>query len=119
MIGLFPTRKNRAYLLQKKNYCNCLYDLYPTGKNAIWSSFPFKADSYSECNGAQYVKRTWYRKFVGIQLCNSLRYKIYLSDSLKGQNSLYVIKLYAKVNRPELTTLRLFKMLMLGVIPCS
>ncbi|KAI4896188.1 hypothetical protein NFI96_006661 [Prochilodus magdalenae] len=56
-----------------------------TGKNAIWSSFPFKADSYSECNGRQYVKRTWYRKFVGIQLCNSLRYKIYLSDSLKGK----------------------------------
>ncbi|XP_026860963.2 target of Nesh-SH3 isoform X2 [Electrophorus electricus] len=57
----------------------------PTGKTAIWSSFPFKADSYSECNGRQFVKRTWYRKFVGIQLCNSLRYKIYLSDSLKGR----------------------------------
>ncbi|XP_062862028.1 target of Nesh-SH3 isoform X2 [Trichomycterus rosablanca] len=57
----------------------------PTGKNAIWSSFPFKADSYSECTGNMYVKRTWYRKFVGIQLCNSLRYKIYLSDSLKGK----------------------------------
>ncbi|KAK1797569.1 hypothetical protein P4O66_000858 [Electrophorus voltai] len=56
-----------------------------TGKTAIWSSFPFKADSYSECNGRQFVKRTWYRKFVGIQLCNSLRYKIYLSDSLKGR----------------------------------
>ncbi|XP_056610328.1 target of Nesh-SH3 isoform X5 [Triplophysa dalaica] len=57
----------------------------PTGKNAIWSSFPFKADSYSECKGRQYIKRTWYRKFVGIQLCNSLRYNIYLSDSLKGK----------------------------------
>ncbi|XP_076857513.1 target of Nesh-SH3 isoform X3 [Brachyhypopomus gauderio] len=57
----------------------------PTGKTAIWSSFPFKADSYTECNGRQFVKRTWYRKFVGIQLCNSLRYKIYLSDSLKGK----------------------------------
>ncbi|XP_066542005.1 target of Nesh-SH3 [Hoplias malabaricus] len=57
----------------------------PTGKTAIWSSFPFKADSYSECNGRQFVKRTWYRKFVGIQLCNSLRYKIYLSDTLKGK----------------------------------
>uniref|UniRef100_A0A9J8BFE1 ABI family, member 3 (NESH) binding protein a n=1 Tax=Cyprinus carpio carpio TaxID=630221 RepID=A0A9J8BFE1_CYPCA len=56
-----------------------------TGKNAIWSSFPFKSDSYSECNGQQFIKRTWYRKFVGIQLCNSLRYKIYLSDSLKGK----------------------------------
>nr|XP_057937295.1 target of Nesh-SH3 isoform X9 [Doryrhamphus excisus] len=56
-----------------------------SGKDAIWTQFPFKADAYSECNGKQYVKRTWYRKFVGIQLCNSLRYKIYLSDSLNGK----------------------------------
>ncbi|KAM9804886.1 uncharacterized protein abi3bpa [Neosynchiropus ocellatus] len=56
-----------------------------SGKDAIWTQFPFKADSYSECNGKMYVKRTWYRKFVGIQLCNSLRYKIYLSDSLNGK----------------------------------
>ncbi|XP_045067969.1 target of Nesh-SH3-like [Coregonus clupeaformis] len=56
-----------------------------SGKDAIWTQFPFKADYYSECNGKQYVKRTWYRKFVGIQLCNSLRYKIYMSDSLTGK----------------------------------
>ncbi|XP_076018032.1 target of Nesh-SH3-like isoform X4 [Genypterus blacodes] len=56
-----------------------------SGKNAIWTQFPFKADSYSECTGKMFVKRTWYRKFVGIQLCNSLRYKIYLSDSLNGK----------------------------------
>ncbi|CAJ1079708.1 target of Nesh-SH3 isoform X1 [Xyrichtys novacula] len=56
-----------------------------SGKDAIWTQFPFKADSYSECNGKMFVKRTWYRKFVGIQLCNSLRYKIYLSDSLNGK----------------------------------
>ncbi|XP_056278789.1 target of Nesh-SH3 isoform X6 [Pseudoliparis swirei] len=56
-----------------------------TGKTAIWTQFPFKSDDFSECNGKQYVKRTWYRKFVGIQLCNSLRYKIYLSDSLNGR----------------------------------
>ncbi|XP_067108583.1 target of Nesh-SH3 isoform X2 [Osmerus mordax] len=56
-----------------------------SGKDAIWTQFPFKSDAYSECNGKQYVKRTWYRKFVGIQLCNSLRYKIYLSDSLTGK----------------------------------
>ncbi|XP_073792300.1 ABI family, member 3 (NESH) binding protein b isoform X13 [Danio rerio] len=56
-----------------------------SGKDAIWTQFPFKTDSYSECNGKQYVKRTWYRKFVGVQLCNSLRYKIYLSDSLNGK----------------------------------
>ncbi|XP_060945093.1 target of Nesh-SH3 [Limanda limanda] len=58
---------------------------YVAGKDAIWTQFPFKSDGYSECNGKQYVKRTWYRKFVGIQLCNSLRYKLYLSDSLNGK----------------------------------
>ncbi|KAM6945320.1 target of Nesh-SH3-like [Aplochiton taeniatus] len=56
-----------------------------SGKDAIWTQFPFKTDSYSDCNGKQYVKRTWYRKFVGVQLCNSLRYKIYLSDTLNGK----------------------------------
>ncbi|XP_041822526.1 target of Nesh-SH3-like isoform X11 [Chelmon rostratus] len=56
-----------------------------SGKDAIWTQFPFKTDSYSDCHGKQYVKRTWYRKFVGVQLCNSLRYKIYLSDSLNGK----------------------------------
>ncbi|CAB1340037.1 unnamed protein product [Coregonus sp. 'balchen'] len=33
--------------------------------------------------GSQYVKRTWYRKFVGVVLCNSLRYKIFMGDGLK------------------------------------
>ncbi|XP_032363516.1 fibronectin type III domain-containing protein 1 isoform X1 [Etheostoma spectabile] len=56
-----------------------------SGKDAIWTLFPFETDSYSDCHGKKYVKRTWYRKFVGVQLCNSLRYKIYLSDSLKGK----------------------------------
>ncbi|CAL8288332.1 unnamed protein product [Lota lota] len=55
-----------------------------SGKDAIWTQFPFRTDSFSDCTGRQYVKRTWYRKFVGVQLCNSLRYKIYLSDSLTG-----------------------------------
>ncbi|KAI4548465.1 hypothetical protein MG293_000795, partial [Ovis ammon polii] len=54
------------------------------GRDAIWTERPFNSDSYSECKGKQYVKRTWYKKFVGVQLCNSLRYKIYLSDSLTG-----------------------------------
>lgn len=58
---------------------------HASGKDAIWTQFPFKSDEYSECNGKQFVKRTWYRKFVGIQLCNSLRYKIYLSDALNGK----------------------------------
>ncbi|XP_068614614.1 target of Nesh-SH3-like [Brachionichthys hirsutus] len=56
-----------------------------SGKAAIWSQFPFQPDAYSECNGRMFIKRTWYRKFVGIQLCNSLRYQIYLSDSLNGK----------------------------------
>ncbi|XP_075050977.1 target of Nesh-SH3 isoform X29 [Mixophyes fleayi] len=55
------------------------------GKDAIWTEIKFKSDSYSECRGKQFVKRTWYKKFVGIQLCNSLRYKIYLSDTLSGK----------------------------------
>ncbi|XP_056444447.1 target of Nesh-SH3-like [Gadus chalcogrammus] len=56
-----------------------------SGKDAIWTRFPFRTEPPSDCTGQQYVKRTWYRKFVGVQLCNSLRYKIYLSDSLTGQ----------------------------------
>lgn len=55
------------------------------GKDAIWTQFPFTTDSHSDCHGKQFVKRTWYRKFVGVQLCNSLRYKIYLSDTLNGE----------------------------------
>ncbi|XP_066477365.1 target of Nesh-SH3 [Tiliqua scincoides] len=55
------------------------------GKDAIWTEIKFNSDSYSECKGKQFVKRTWYKKFVGVQLCNSLRYKIYLSDSLTGK----------------------------------
>ncbi|ETE68866.1 Fibronectin type III domain-containing protein 1, partial [Ophiophagus hannah] len=54
------------------------------GGEPIWIPFNFKYDpTYSECSGKQYVKRTWYRKFVGVVLCNSLRYKIYLSDDLR------------------------------------
>ncbi|KAJ8797173.1 hypothetical protein J1605_017401 [Eschrichtius robustus] len=55
------------------------------GGEPIWIPFAFKHDpGYTDCHGRQYVKRTWYRKFVGVVLCNSLRYKIYLSDNLKG-----------------------------------
>ncbi|XP_067848325.1 target of Nesh-SH3 [Heptranchias perlo] len=57
---------------------------YVPGKDAIWTQYSFKYDSYSECQGKRFVKRTRYRKFVGIILCNSLRYKIYLSNSLSG-----------------------------------
>ncbi|KAJ6664547.1 hypothetical protein lerEdw1_006120, partial [Lerista edwardsae] len=55
-----------------------------SGGEPIWIPFNFRYDpTYSECSGKQYVKRTWYRKFVGVVLCNSLRYKIYLSDDLR------------------------------------
>lgn len=71
-------------------YCNqkLIYCFLAVGKDAIWTEVGFNSDDdYSECKGKQYVKRTWYKKFVGVQLCNSLRYKIYLSDSLKGIKS--------------------------------
>lgn len=66
--------------------------LHAAGRDAIWTERPFNSDSYSECKGKQYVKRTWYKKFVGVQLCNSLRYKIYLSDSLTGMTSTFAFK---------------------------
>ncbi|XP_074044057.1 fibronectin type III domain-containing protein 1 isoform X2 [Macrotis lagotis] len=63
---------------------NPLLVVRPPGGEPIWIPFSFKRDpSYTDCHGRQYVKRTWYRKFVGVVLCNSLRYKIYLSDNLK------------------------------------
>nr|XP_044617068.1 fibronectin type III domain-containing protein 1 isoform X1 [Equus asinus] len=63
---------------------NPLLVVRPPGGEPIWIPFSFKHDpSYTDCHGRQYVKRTWYRKFVGVVLCNSLRYKIYLSDNLK------------------------------------
>lgn len=73
-----------------------------TGKDAIWTQFPFQSDAYSECNGRMFVKRTWYRKFVGIQLCNSLRYQIYLSDSLNGKST-QVFKVLTKYELPSQT----------------
>ncbi|XP_078086110.1 fibronectin type III domain-containing protein 1 isoform X2 [Mustelus asterias] len=56
----------------------------PPGGEPIWIPYTFKFEpSSSECSGKQYVKRTWYRKFVGVVLCNSLRYKIFLAESLR------------------------------------
>ncbi|XP_064148959.1 fibronectin type III domain-containing protein 1 isoform X2 [Loxodonta africana] len=63
---------------------NPLLVVRPPGGEPIWIPFTFKHDpGYTDCHGRQYVKRTWYKKFVGVVLCNSLRYKIYLSDNLK------------------------------------
>ncbi|XP_078412965.1 fibronectin type III domain-containing protein 1 isoform X2 [Cetorhinus maximus] len=56
----------------------------PPGGEPIWIPYTFKFEpSSSECSGKQYVKRTWYRKFVGVILCNSLRYKIFLAEGLR------------------------------------
>lgn len=94
--GMFCSIKvsNSIYLnmlVAHNSVCSIIQMLQPlssspaVGKDAIWTEIPFNSDTYSECKGKQYVKRTWYKKFVGVQLCNSLRYKIYLSDSLTGK----------------------------------
>uniref|UniRef100_A0A3P9NEP5 Fibronectin type III domain containing 1 n=1 Tax=Poecilia reticulata TaxID=8081 RepID=A0A3P9NEP5_POERE len=55
-----------------------------SGGEPIWIPFTFKYNPvHSSCKGSQYVKRTWYRKFVGVVLCNSLRYKIFMGDGLR------------------------------------
>lgn len=72
-------------ILYAASYFSLFFSSPAVGKDAIWTEIPFNSDTYSECKGKQYVKRTWYKKFVGVQLCNSLRYKIYLSDSLTGK----------------------------------
>lgn len=57
-----------------------------SGGEPIWIPFTFKYNpAHSSCKGSQYVKRTWYRKFVGVVLCNSLRYKIFMGDGLRGK----------------------------------
>lgn len=59
--------------------------LFPPGGEPIWIPFTFRYNhAHSSCRGSQFVKRTWYRKFVGVVLCNSLRYKIFMGDGLKG-----------------------------------
>uniref|UniRef100_A0A8C2MBX0 ABI family member 3 binding protein n=1 Tax=Cricetulus griseus TaxID=10029 RepID=A0A8C2MBX0_CRIGR len=77
-LGEGPASNTVAFSTESGNHVS-------TGRDAIWTERPFNSDSYSDCKGKQYVKRTWYKKFVGVQLCNSLRYKIYLSDSLTGK----------------------------------
>uniref|UniRef100_A0A8C5SIM3 Fibronectin type-III domain-containing protein n=1 Tax=Laticauda laticaudata TaxID=8630 RepID=A0A8C5SIM3_LATLA len=79
--GYGPISSSITYVTESDNP---LLIVRPPGGEPIWIPFNFKYDpTYSECSGKQYVKRTWYRKFVGVVLCNSLRYKIYLSDDLR------------------------------------
>ncbi|NWH59791.1 FNDC1 protein, partial [Geococcyx californianus] len=80
-FGYGPVSSSVSFVTESDNP---LLIVRPPGGEPIWIPFTFKYDStYSDCSGKQYVKRTWYRKFVGVVLCNSLRYKIYLSDNLK------------------------------------
>uniref|UniRef100_G1KVC5 Fibronectin type III domain containing 1 n=1 Tax=Anolis carolinensis TaxID=28377 RepID=G1KVC5_ANOCA len=80
-FGFGPVSSSISYVTESDNP---LLIVRPPGGEPIWIPFSFKYDpTYSECSGKQYVKRTWYRKFVGVVLCNSLRYKIYLSDDLR------------------------------------
>ncbi|XP_053919546.1 fibronectin type III domain-containing protein 1 [Cuculus canorus] len=80
-FGYGPVSSSVSFITESDNP---LLIVRPPGGEPIWIPFTFKYDpTYSDCSGKQYVKRTWYRKFVGVVLCNSLRYKIYLSDDLK------------------------------------
>ncbi|XP_061423066.1 fibronectin type III domain-containing protein 1-like isoform X1 [Lethenteron reissneri] len=56
------------------------------GVSSVWTPFAFHADpgAPSACVGKRYVKRTLQNKLVGVSLCNSLRYKIYLGEDLRG-----------------------------------
>ncbi|XP_028628564.1 fibronectin type III domain-containing protein 1 isoform X1 [Grammomys surdaster] len=79
--GYGPVSSSVSFVTESDNP---LLVVRPPGGEPIWIPFAFKHDpGYSDCHGRQYVKRTWYKKFVGVALCNSLRYKIYLSDNLK------------------------------------
>eukprot|EP00079_Xenopus_tropicalis_P035715 XP_017949486.1 PREDICTED: fibronectin type III domain-containing protein 1 [Xenopus tropicalis] len=79
--GVGPMSPHVSFVTESDNP---LLIVRPPGGEPIWIPFAFKHDSsFSGCSGKQYVKRTWYRKFVGVVLCNSLRYKIYLSENLR------------------------------------
>ncbi|KAM4770965.1 fibronectin type III domain-containing protein 1 [Rhinophrynus dorsalis] len=79
--GFGPVSPSVSFVTESDNP---LLIVRPPGGEPIWIPFAFKHDSsFTGCNGKQYVKRTWYKKFVGVVLCNSLRYKIYLSENLR------------------------------------
>ncbi|MEQ2219706.1 Fibronectin type III domain-containing protein 1, partial [Xenoophorus captivus] len=81
VFGLGPFSETLTYFTESDD--PLLIDR-PPGGEPIWIPFSFKYNPvHSSCKGSQYVKRTWYRKFVGVVLCNSLRYKIFMGDGLK------------------------------------
>uniref|UniRef100_A0A3B5L3Z6 Fibronectin type III domain containing 1 n=1 Tax=Xiphophorus couchianus TaxID=32473 RepID=A0A3B5L3Z6_9TELE len=81
VFGLGPFSETLTYVTESDD--PLLIDR-PPGGEPIWIPFTFKYNTvHSSCKGSQYVKRTWYRKFVGVVLCNSLRYKIFMGDGLR------------------------------------
>ncbi|MED6273060.1 hypothetical protein CHARACLAT_002863 [Characodon lateralis] len=81
VFGLGPFSETLTYVTESDD--PLLIDR-PPGGEPIWIPFSFKYNPvHSSCKGSQFVKRTWYRKFVGVVLCNSLRYKIFMGDGLK------------------------------------
>ncbi|XP_076874082.1 fibronectin type III domain-containing protein 1 isoform X1 [Brachyhypopomus gauderio] len=80
-FGLGPVSDTLTYITESDDP---LLIERPPGGEPIWIPFTFKYNhAHSSCKGSQFVKRTWYRKFVGVVLCNSLRYKIFMGDGLK------------------------------------
>uniref|UniRef100_H3D416 Fibronectin type-III domain-containing protein n=1 Tax=Tetraodon nigroviridis TaxID=99883 RepID=H3D416_TETNG len=81
VFGLGPISETLSYVTESDDP---LLIERPPGGEPIWVPFKFKYNSaHSSCKGSQYVKRTWYRKFVGVVLCNSLRYKIFMGNALR------------------------------------
>ncbi|XP_034999631.2 fibronectin type III domain-containing protein 1 isoform X1 [Hippoglossus stenolepis] len=81
VFGLGPISETLTYVTESDDP---LLIERPPGGEPIWIPYTFKYNSaHSSCKGSQYVKRTWYRKFVGVVLCNSLRYKIFMGDGLR------------------------------------
>ncbi|XP_056621374.1 fibronectin type III domain-containing protein 1 isoform X1 [Triplophysa dalaica] len=81
IFGLGPFSETLTYVTESDDP---LLIERPPGGEPIWIPFTFRYNpAHSSCKGSQFVKRTWYRKFVGVVLCNSLRYKIFMGDGLK------------------------------------
>ncbi|XP_061843255.2 fibronectin type III domain-containing protein 1 isoform X2 [Nerophis lumbriciformis] len=81
VFGLGPVSDTLTYVTESDDP---LLIERPPGGEPIWVPFSFRYNpAHSSCKGSQYVKRTWYRKFVGVVLCNSLRYKIFMGDGLR------------------------------------
>lgn len=84
-----------CHFINRIGFVNPNIRSFPSGGEPIWIPFTFRYNpAHSSCKGSQFVKRTWYRKFVGVVLCNSLRYKIFMGDGLKGIDPLFSIDLH-------------------------